>query len=100
MCLPCTGRTSDLGTSFSYAVPELTADLLFIEPRFCKLSQASPREAIHDVRQSIVESTETCIHSCFSLAFNGTKLNDFMELGDVEGITPDSELDLILSKIF
>ncbi|KAG0305797.1 Intracellular distribution of mitochondria [Dissophora globulifera] len=51
---------------------------------------ASPREAIQDVRQSIVESTETCIHSCFSLAFNGTKLNDFMELGDVEGITPDN----------
>ncbi|KAF9426690.1 Intracellular distribution of mitochondria [Podila epigama] len=59
---------------------------------------ASPREAIHDVRQSIVESTETCIHSCFSLAFNGTKLNDFVELGDVEGITPDSELDLILNN--
>ncbi|KAF9111321.1 Intracellular distribution of mitochondria [Mortierella sp. AM989] len=59
---------------------------------------ASPREAIQDVRQSIVESTETCIHSCFSLSFNGTKLNDFMELGDVEGITPDSELDLILNN--
>ncbi|KAF9998518.1 Intracellular distribution of mitochondria [Entomortierella chlamydospora] len=59
---------------------------------------ATPREAIQDVRQSIVESTETCIHSCFSLSFNGTKLNDFMELGDVEGITPDSELDLILNN--
>ncbi|KAI8596765.1 clustered mitochondria-domain-containing protein [Dissophora ornata] len=59
---------------------------------------ASPREAIQDVRQSVVESTETCIHSCFSLAFNGTKLNDFMELGDIEGITPDSELDLILNN--
>ncbi|KAF9090031.1 Intracellular distribution of mitochondria [Mortierella sp. AD031] len=59
---------------------------------------ASPREAIQDVRQSIVESTETCIHSCFSLAFNGVKLNDFMELGDVEGITPDSELDLVLNN--
>ncbi|KAG0235322.1 clustered mitochondria-domain-containing protein [Mortierella sp. GBAus27b] len=59
---------------------------------------ASPREAIQDVRQSIVESTETCMHSCFSLAFNGQKLNDFMELGNVEGITPDSELDLILNN--
>ncbi|KAK3828540.1 MAG: clustered mitochondria-domain-containing protein [Benniella sp.] len=59
---------------------------------------ASPREAIQDVRQSIVESTETCMHSCFSLAFNGQKLNDFMELGNVEGITPDSELDLVLNN--
>ncbi|KAF9971512.1 Intracellular distribution of mitochondria [Actinomortierella ambigua] len=59
---------------------------------------ASPHEAIQDVRQSIVESTETCIHSCFSLAFNGVKLNDFMELGDVEGITPDAELDLVLDN--
>jgi protein TIF31 len=38
------------------------------------------------------------MHSCFSLAFDGQKLNDFMELGNVEGITPDSELDLVLSK--
>ncbi|GAB5586112.1 Intracellular distribution of mitochondria [Umbelopsis nana] len=56
---------------------------------------ASPREAIHDIKQSIIESPETCIYSCFYLTFNGEKLNDFQELGEVEGITTESELLLV-----
>ncbi|KAI8076797.1 clustered mitochondria-domain-containing protein [Halteromyces radiatus] len=56
---------------------------------------ASPREAIHDIKQSIMESPETCAHSCFYLSFNGKRINDFMELGEVEGITTESELHLV-----
>ncbi|KAG0166155.1 Intracellular distribution of mitochondria [Apophysomyces sp. BC1034] len=56
---------------------------------------ASPREAIHDIKQSIMESPETCAHSCFYLAFNGKRLNDFSELGEVEGITTETELELV-----
>ncbi|KAI9279396.1 clustered mitochondria-domain-containing protein, partial [Umbelopsis sp. AD052] len=59
---------------------------------------ASPREAIHDIKQSIIESPETCIYSCFYLTFNGQKLNDFEELGDIEGITTESELHLVEDK--
>ena len=57
--------------------------------------KASPREAIHDIKQSIIESPETCIYSCFFLTFNGQKLNDFEELGDIEGITTESQLQLV-----
>ncbi|KAI8337160.1 clustered mitochondria-domain-containing protein [Chlamydoabsidia padenii] len=56
---------------------------------------ASPREAIHDIKQSIMESPETCAYSCFYLSFNGKRINDFMELGEVEGITTESELQLV-----
>lgn len=59
------------------------------------IKQANPREAIHDIKQSIIESPETCIYSCFYLSFNGEKLNDFQELGEVEGITIESELLLV-----
>ncbi|RCI02054.1 Intracellular distribution of mitochondria, partial [Rhizopus stolonifer] len=55
----------------------------------------SPREAIQDIKQSIMESPDTCAHSCFYLAYKGKRINDFMELGEVEGITPESELELI-----
>ncbi|RUS33254.1 clustered mitochondria-domain-containing protein [Jimgerdemannia flammicorona] len=56
---------------------------------------ASPREAIHDIKQSIIESPETCIYSCFYLSYKGVRLNDFMDLGEIEGVTPQSEFELI-----
>ncbi|KAG2225941.1 hypothetical protein INT45_006637 [Circinella minor] len=56
---------------------------------------ASPREAIHDIKQSVMESPESCAHSCFYLALNGTRLNDFAELGEIEGMTPETELQLV-----
>ncbi|KAL0073572.1 clustered mitochondria-domain-containing protein [Phycomyces blakesleeanus] len=56
---------------------------------------ASPREAMHDIKQSIMESPETCAHSCFYLAFKGKRVNDFNELGEIEGITPECELELV-----
>ncbi|KAI7900383.1 clustered mitochondria-domain-containing protein [Cokeromyces recurvatus] len=56
---------------------------------------ASPREAIQDIKQSIMESPETCANSCFYLAFEGKRINDYLELGEIEGLTSESELDLI-----
>ncbi|KAI9314033.1 clustered mitochondria-domain-containing protein [Dichotomocladium elegans] len=56
---------------------------------------ASPRETVHDIKQSIMESPETCAHSCFFLTFNGSRLNDFSELGEIEGIATEVELELV-----
>lgn len=42
-----------------------------------------------------MESPETCAHSCFSLALNGERLNDFAELAEVEGITTETTLELL-----
>ncbi|KAI8636869.1 clustered mitochondria-domain-containing protein [Parasitella parasitica] len=55
----------------------------------------SPRENIQDIKQSIMESPETCANSCFYLAFKGKRVNDYLELGEIEGITPESELELV-----
>ncbi|KAI8359983.1 clustered mitochondria-domain-containing protein [Blakeslea trispora] len=55
----------------------------------------SPREAIQDIKQSIMESPDTCSHSCFYLAYKGKRVNDFMELGEIEGISTESELELV-----
>ncbi|KAK9721501.1 Intracellular distribution of mitochondria [Basidiobolus ranarum] len=55
----------------------------------------NPQETIRDVRQALVESPETCIYSCFYLSLEGQKLNDFVTLAEVEGLSPESQLTLV-----
>lgn len=42
-----------------------------------------------------MESPDTCANSCFYLSFNGKRVNDYLELGEIEGITPESELVMV-----
>ncbi|KAI8971247.1 clustered mitochondria-domain-containing protein [Pilobolus umbonatus] len=58
----------------------------------------SPREAIQDIKQSIMESPDTCANSCFYLSYKGKRINDYLELGEVEEITANSELELVEDK--
>lgn len=55
----------------------------------------STQEQVQDIRQSIIELPDTVQYSCFHLEHNGARINDFVELSDVPGITPDSELILV-----
>ncbi|KAI9254747.1 clustered mitochondria-domain-containing protein [Helicostylum pulchrum] len=55
----------------------------------------SPHETILDIKQSIMESPDTCANSCFYLSYNGKRVNDYLELGEIEGITPESELVMV-----
>lgn len=58
----------------------------------------SPRETIQDIKQSIMESPDTCANSCFYLSFNGVRVNDYLELNEVEGITTESVFELVEDK--
>ena len=55
----------------------------------------SLQEQLQDVRQSIVESPDTFQYTCFHLEFDGERINDFVELSEVKGLKPDSELVLV-----
>ncbi|KAF3904329.1 hypothetical protein AA313_de0202763 [Arthrobotrys entomopaga] len=55
----------------------------------------STQEQVQDIRQSIIELPDTFQYSCFHLEHNGERINDFVELSDVPGITPESELVLV-----
>ncbi|KAF3928989.1 hypothetical protein ABW19_dt0205513 [Dactylella cylindrospora] len=55
----------------------------------------STQEQVQDIRQSIIELPDTFQYSCFHLEHNGERINDFVELSDVPGIAPDSELVLV-----
>lgn len=58
-------------------------------------SQVSSQEAIHDVRQSIIELPGTFQYSCFHLEHNGERINDFVQVSEVNGLTNESELYLV-----
>ncbi|KAI8821824.1 clustered mitochondria-domain-containing protein [Fimicolochytrium jonesii] len=54
----------------------------------------SSQTAIQDIRQAIFDVPDASGYTCFYLTFNGQKLSDFTELGEIEDFTPDSELEL------
>ncbi|KAF2092310.1 hypothetical protein K490DRAFT_33100 [Saccharata proteae CBS 121410] len=56
---------------------------------------ASSAEQVQDLRQSIIEAPHTFQYSCFHLEHNGERINDFVELSEVPGITSESELTLV-----
>ncbi|EAW09658.1 translation initiation factor 3 subunit CLU1 [Aspergillus clavatus NRRL 1] len=55
----------------------------------------SSQEQVQDVRQSIVELPGTFQYTCFHLEFNGKRINDFVELSEVEDLKADSEIVLV-----
>ena len=50
---------------------------------------------MQDIRQSVIELPGTFQYSCFHLEFNGVRINDYVELSEIPGIVPDSELVLV-----
>ncbi|KAK4224747.1 clustered mitochondria protein [Podospora fimiseda] len=55
----------------------------------------SPLEAIHEIRQSIIEHPIAVQYSCFHLEHNGQRINDFVQVSDVEGLVSGSELHVV-----
>ncbi|CZR54415.1 probable Protein TIF31 homolog [Phialocephala subalpina] len=55
----------------------------------------SSQEAIHDIRQSIIETPGTFQYSCFHLEHKGERINDFIQISEVKDLTPESEIKLV-----
>ena len=55
----------------------------------------STQEQVQDLRQSIMESPGTFQYSCFHLEHQGSRINDFVELSEVKGLSASSELRLV-----
>ncbi|KAJ2689373.1 Intracellular distribution of mitochondria [Coemansia spiralis] len=56
---------------------------------------ASAQETVQDLKLVVGETPGTMEYSCFYLALNKRRLNDFAELSEIEGLCLDSELDLV-----
>ncbi|GAB1320418.1 Intracellular distribution of mitochondria [Madurella fahalii] len=55
----------------------------------------SPLEQIHEIRQSIIEHPIAVQYSCFHLEHNGQRINDFVQVSDVEGLAAGSKLHVV-----
>lgn len=52
------------------------------------------QDQVQDLRQSIVELPGTAQYSCFHLELNGERINDFIELSEIKGLTQNTTLRL------
>ncbi|KAJ1848086.1 Intracellular distribution of mitochondria, partial [Coemansia sp. RSA 2703] len=55
---------------------------------------ATSQETIQDLKQAIGETPSTIEYSCFYLAFNDQRLNDFAELGEIEELPKEAHLTM------
>ncbi|PIB01210.1 Clustered mitochondria protein [Cercospora beticola] len=55
----------------------------------------SSQEQVQDIRQSIIDTPHTFQYSCFHLEHQGKRINDFVELHEVEGIVADPVCKLV-----
>ncbi|KAI9836726.1 MAG: Intracellular distribution of mitochondria [Sclerophora amabilis] len=81
------------GEQAAESVFQLTVNLPH-EPHTIQI-MVSTQEQVQDIRQSIVEFLGTFQYTCFHFSHKGKRVNDFVELSDVEDFTPDSELTLV-----
>ncbi|KAI8987473.1 clustered mitochondria-domain-containing protein [Mycotypha africana] len=94
---PDEGMTTEAGEQISQEAVEEVYNLIIKLPRNIDDIRLTlnPAESVQDIKQIIMESPETCAYSCFYLSHNGKRLNDFVELKDVEGLTTETELYLV-----
>lgn len=64
------------------------------EPSETKITVGS-QEQVQDVRQSIVDQPFALQYTCFHLEHKGERVNDFVELSDVPGLTSESTFTLV-----
>lgn len=57
--------------------------------------QATALETINDIKQSLVDLPSTNQFTCFRLEYDGELLNDFAELGSLEGLPETCEFKLV-----
>eukprot|EP00794_Sanderia_malayensis_P014402 gene14402-15902_t len=57
--------------------------------------QISNHDTVQEIRQVVLDRPESCFRTCFSLHFNGNRLDDFVELHTIEDIGEDSIVKVV-----
>ncbi|KAF9875659.1 hypothetical protein CkaCkLH20_07040 [Colletotrichum karsti] len=55
----------------------------------------SPQEQVHEVRQSIIDLPVAFQYTCFHLEHRGERINDFLPIAEIQGLTDDPEVSLV-----
>ncbi|KAJ2802575.1 Intracellular distribution of mitochondria, partial [Coemansia guatemalensis] len=56
---------------------------------------ATAQETVQDIKHVVSETPATIEYSCFYLTHNGSRLNEASELGEIEDLEKDSQLELL-----
>ncbi len=62
------------------------------------LRQVSTKDTVHDLLQFALERPECCYRTCLSVRLLGKRLDDFTELGMIEGLVDGATLELVEGK--
>ncbi|EGG20979.1 hypothetical protein DFA_00848 [Cavenderia fasciculata] len=57
--------------------------------------QVTKFDLISDIHKYLQETTETCLHTSYNLVLNGQKLNEFSEMGSIQGIKDGAIIDMV-----
>lgn len=57
--------------------------------------QMSSRDTVHDLSQMLLERPECCYRTCTSAWYHKKRLDDFCELGMVEGLKQGDVVELV-----
>ncbi|KAJ1914549.1 Intracellular distribution of mitochondria [Mycoemilia scoparia] len=53
------------------------------------------QEPIQNIKQVVTETADTMEYSCFSLSYNGTRLNEFTEIGEIADLPMEAVLEVV-----
>lgn len=59
------------------------------------LTKVSSMEMVQEIHQLLMDREDTCHRTCFSLQLNGTSLDNFAELKNIEGLKEGSIIKVI-----
>ncbi|XP_031550707.1 clustered mitochondria protein homolog [Actinia tenebrosa] len=78
-------------------IPIGTLTLQFIVPGTSEPVTAmfSLQDNVQDLRQIVLDRPESCYRTCFSLVFDGTRLDDFAELHMIEGLKDNCVIKIV-----
>ncbi len=57
-------------------------------------------EMVQEIFQVLIDHTDTCHRTCFSLQLNGTTLDNFAELKSIEGLKEGSVVKVVEGNYF
>jgi len=57
--------------------------------------QVSSMEMVQEIHQLLMDREDTCHRTCFSLQLNGTTLDNFAELKNIEGLKEGSVIKVM-----
>ena len=90
-----------LSLSLSLSLPlPFPLPLVYTTLKFLHSFQLTSRDTVHDLLQYALERPECCYRTALSVRHKGKRLDDFFEIGSVEGLRDGDTVELVEGKMW